>query len=92
VENSVKHGIAPAKSGGNLRIQCREQNGRCQIEIADTGKGFNKPEVEEGFGLGGVRDRLALHYGDDCEFQITTNPGVRILLDLPLDKNGQAES
>ncbi len=90
VENSIKHGIAPAKSGGNLRIQCREQSGRCRIEIADTGKGFNRLEVEEGFGLSGVSDRLALHYGDDYEFRITTSPGVRILLDLPLDKNGRA--
>jgi sensor histidine kinase YesM len=87
VENSVKHGIAPAKSGGNLRIQCREQNGRCQIEIADTGKGFNKLEVEEGFGLSGVRDRLALHYGNDYAFEMAANSGVRILLCIPLDSS-----
>ncbi len=87
VENSIKHGIAPAKNGGNLRIQCREHNGRCQIEIADAGKGFNKPEVEEGFGLSGVRDRLALHYGEDYAFEMANDSGVRIFLRIPLDSS-----
>jgi sensor histidine kinase YesM len=87
VENSVKHGIAPAKNGGHISITCREQNGHCQIEIVDTGKGFEASEVVEGFGLSGVKERLALHYGNDCAFEMAANSGVRILLRIPLDSS-----
>jgi sensor histidine kinase YesM len=85
VENSVKHGIAPTKSGGHINISCRHCDGHCQIEIVDTGKGFNASESVEGFGLSGVRERLALHYGSDYAFEMTANSGVRILLRLPLE-------
>jgi LytS/YehU family sensor histidine kinase len=86
VENSVKHGIAPTKSGGHISISCRNCDGHCQIEIVDTGRGFEASEVVEGFGLSGVRERLALHYGGDYAFEMAANSGVRILLHLPLEK------
>jgi LytS/YehU family sensor histidine kinase len=86
VENSVKHGIAPAKNGGHISINCREQNGHCQIEIVDTGKGFEASKIVEGFGLSGVKERLALHYGSDYAFEMANNSGVRILLRIPLKK------
>lgn len=93
VENSVKHGIAPAKNGGHLSISCRNCDGHCQIEIVDTGRGFEVSEVVEGYGLSGVRERLALHYGNDYAFEMAANSGVRILLRIPLDSSiGQKKS
>jgi LytS/YehU family sensor histidine kinase len=85
VENSVKHGIAPTKSGGHISISCRKCDGHCRIEIVDTGRGFEASEVVEGFGLSGVKERLALHYGDDYAFEMTASSGVYILLRIPFN-------
>lgn len=85
VENSVKHGVAPTKSGGHISISCRNCDGHCRIEIVDTGRGFEASEVVEGFGLSGVKERLALHYGNDYAFEMAANSGVRILLRIPLE-------
>ncbi|MGH7598566.1 MAG: sensor histidine kinase, partial [bacterium] len=71
----------------HIGISCRKCNGHCQIEIVDTGRGFETAEVVEGFGLSGVRERLALHYGSHYTFEMTANSGVRILLRIPLDSS-----
>ena len=84
VENSVRHGIAPTKSGGHISLVCRANGKFCHIEINDTGKGFNGVATEEHFGLGSVRERLKLSYGENFEFQIKMEAGVSILLCLPL--------
>lgn len=83
VENSVRHGIAPAKNGGHILLACRANGKSCHIEITDTGKGFSSAAVQEHFGLGSVRERLALNYGHAFEFQIKTEQGVKIALTLP---------
>jgi len=88
VENSVKHGIAPSPSGGQIQLHCRANENFCYIEIHDTGKGFSGAAAEH-FGLTSVRERLALNYGTAYEFKITTGPGVDIFLKLPWRKNGQ---
>lgn len=84
VENSVRHGIAPTKSGGHISLACRANGKFCHIEINDTGKGFNGVATAEHFGLGSVRERLKLSYGENFKFQIKTEQGVQILLQLPL--------
>jgi LytS/YehU family sensor histidine kinase len=94
VENSIKHGIAPLKTGGNINVKCYENSDNCYIEVIDTGKGFNEVGNIEGFGLSGIRERLKLFYGDDYHFQILTlsseqisiSRGVRILIRIPIEK------
>jgi LytS/YehU family sensor histidine kinase len=87
IENSVKHGIASSKSGGHLTLAARRNGEFCHLEIIDTGKGFDRADAAEGFGLSSVRERLALHYGAEYAFEITTQNGVRIRMELPLAKN-----
>ncbi len=84
VENSIKHGIAPLKSGGHINIHCTKNADTCQIEISDNGTGFTANENGNGFGLGGVKERLVLYYGDNYEFDISNEAGVRIRMRLPL--------
>ncbi|NUO81024.1 hypothetical protein HUU05_13170, partial [candidate division KSB1 bacterium] len=48
------------------------------------GKGFDRAGAAEGFGLSSVRERLALHYGEDYAFELATENGVRIRMRLPL--------
>ncbi len=88
VENSVKHGLAHSKNGGRITIHCRRENDMCRIEVNDTGKGFDEVTRQEGFGLSSVRERLALHYGNAHEFQLTHENGVQIVMRLPLSING----
>ena len=40
VENAVKHGIAPQRSGGDVLVSASAANGRLTIEVSDTGAGF----------------------------------------------------
>jgi len=84
VENSVKHGIAPLKSGGQINIQCTKNTNTCQIEISDNGIGLPSNENCNGFGLSGVKERLALYYGDKYQFKISNEAGVKIRMLLPL--------
>jgi len=84
VENSVNHGIVPHKDGGSIGIRCRKLDDRCSITIVDTGKGFDPQSTAEGFGLGGVRQRLELNYPKSHEFQISTDGGVTIQITIPI--------
>ena len=89
VENSVRHGIAPAKSGGQIQIHCRANEHFCCIEIHDTGQGFSGAAATEHFGLSSVRERLTLNYGTEYDFKIMPGQGVNILLKLPWRKDEQ---
>ncbi len=84
IENSVKHGIASSKTGGHIMLTARRYGNACWLEITDTGKGFDRADATEGFGLSSVRERLALHYGEDYAFELATENGVRIRMRLPL--------
>jgi two-component system, LytTR family, sensor kinase len=85
VENSIKHGIAPRHGGGEVRIDCRMTEKSCVIEVRDNGRGFSPAASAQGFGLRGVRERLALSYGGQHQFKIIEDGGVRVILELPRD-------
>jgi sensor histidine kinase YesM len=83
VENSVKYGIVPLARGGEVRVRCRRNSGSCIIEIADNGGGFDAETAPEGFGIGGVRQRLELNYPGEHQFDISTDGGVKIQITIP---------
>ena len=87
VENGVKYGIAPQKRGGSVEIRCLRHGDRCVITIADTGKGFDPAATEEGFGIGGVRRRLELHYPGNYEFNIASEDGVTVQIEIPVSND-----
>lgn len=84
IENSVKHGIAATKNGGRITLTAQRNDTSCCVEIVDTGKGFDRAHVAEGFGLSSVRERLILHYGETARFEMETENGVRIRMQIPL--------
>lgn len=67
VENAVRHGVAPLAEGGEVAVQARVLEGRCEISVIDTGPGFAPQPGGGGIGLENVRRRLALHFGSDVE-------------------------
>jgi LytS/YehU family sensor histidine kinase len=89
VENGIKHGIGPLKEGGRIHVRCSREDGRCKIEVADTGRGMAGEPAGDGFGLASVKERLALQYGDDHAFEIGGGDGgTRVTIVLPFNEGG----
>jgi LytS/YehU family sensor histidine kinase len=63
VENALKHGIEPAVSGGEIRVEVRRENDSLFLRVTDSGVGLNASSPE-GVGLANVRARLSNLYGD----------------------------
>ncbi len=66
VENAVRHGIEPVPRGGTIRIRARVVDEHLHIAVVDDGIGLGSASVAPGagVGLGALRERLALLYGD----------------------------
>jgi two-component system, LytTR family, sensor kinase len=64
VENAIRHGIAPRRGPGHVTVRAERQGDRLVLDVSDDGVG-PPPALEEGIGLGNVRQRLARLHGDD---------------------------
>jgi signal transduction histidine kinase len=87
VENAVRHGLAPRRDGGTLRLTARAQDGALVIEVADDGVGA-EPGVwrrSPGLGLKSVRRQLDAHFPGAGDLEITTRPqaGFAVRLRIP---------
>ncbi len=76
--NIAKHAAAPT---AELRI--RGEEGRLDVLVADDGRGFDPTREYSGFGLTGMRERVALAGG---ELRIESEPGAgaKVMASLPL--------
>ncbi len=103
VENAVKHGISPCRGGGEIRVAAelvRVSDGSghesvLSLEVADTGRGASKKELDEGrrkgVGLGNVESRLERYYGPSASLRINTSPGTGFRVKAYLPVIPQAE-
>jgi sensor histidine kinase YesM len=84
VENAIKHGIEPAKDGGEIAVTVRREGDRVVAVVADTGAGLGE-KVGGGVGLANVRERLAVRYGGAASLQLSANEprGFIARLELP---------
>lgn len=74
VENAIKHGIAPVRSGGVLKLEvARMQGGDLGVRIANTGKPLR--EDGSGTGLRNLRARLALLGRGASRLELETEGG-----------------
>jgi len=89
VENAVRHGIDPGEDGGRIDIRVREQNGRCLMQVSDTGVGMQSAGNGLGTGLSTLRERLQLAFGGDARLQIVAiQPhGVCAEVDIPAQRS-----
>jgi two-component system LytT family sensor kinase len=96
VENAVKHGIAPQRLGGEVRVAAvldrnGHHDGELVLQITDTGVGSTDVALrsgrERGVGLRNIEKRLACHYGPHASLTVRTAPGqgtaVEIRLPVP---------
>jgi hypothetical protein len=71
VENAIKHGVAPSKTGGDVEVNARaiDQSGQhcLQLTVRNTGTSLHAAGGRmpgEHVGVENIRRRLAGHYGD----------------------------
>lgn len=86
IENAVKHGVGPSRTGGTVRIHAQRMDDRLRIAVIDDGVGF-RTSSGTGIGLANIRARLATLYGRSASLRVIANPGagVTATLDLPCD-------
>jgi two-component system LytT family sensor kinase len=63
VENAVLHGVARQVEGGRITLRARRAGAELQLEVCDTGPGFEAGNGREGIGLSNTRARLEQLYG-----------------------------
>ena len=87
VENAIRHGIAPLRDGGVLRLSANVRESMLTLTVADNGRGGD-PECwrhASGLGLQIVRRQLWVRFGNDAQFAVTTHPqaGFSVRIDVP---------
>lgn len=94
VENSIKHGLEGAVSGGAVEISAAKDGGFLRLSVRDTGVGLadgdsiSSTDTDPAFGLRQVRERLATLYGDEASLTLAAASdaagGTLAVIRLPL--------
>ncbi len=80
VENAIKHGIAPAKQGGVLRIAARIEGGSLCVEVENSRSPVDPGAmVSSGLGLRNSTERLRLLYGDAASLELDLSIATRAI-------------
>lgn len=84
VENAIKHGISQEIKGGRLTIITQIVNDHMLIKVVNTGMLVG--ELNNGFGLISIKERLKLLYGENAKFSIeqVDNSTVAASITIPL--------
>jgi len=94
VENAIRHGIEPRRSGGAITVSARLADGHLQIRVADDGVGLPpnwRMESSSGLGLRVTRERLEALYqraGDRFVISRRQGGGTEIIIRIPLQGTG----
>jgi len=85
VENAIKHGLEPKVEGGCVTVSASLTSGKLLLEVRDTGLGLQDGELNDGYGLTNVRERLFALYGIQAALKIDSSlpQGLAILINLP---------
>jgi len=86
VENAMYHGLEPKQGNGTIKLTGRVEGNDLVFTVTDDGVGMEDVQkTEQGYGIGNVRERLRLYYGEQSEFKIISkvNEGTHIELRFP---------
>src|SRR5687767_9635055 len=89
VENSIKHGIGPRPTPGQIQIRTRRLGSMLELEVKDNGVGLSAARLTDfnrGIGLANTRSRLQHLYGSSHRFEFRQPPagGLSVLIAIPL--------
>jgi hypothetical protein len=73
VENAIVHGLEPKVQGGHITIRASQEAQQLLLQVADDGLGFDSTQMQEGFGLAQVRERLQSRYGAQHTIELIAN-------------------
>jgi len=105
VENAVKHGVAPSRAGGDVRVSARTTghgpvaftgDAVLCLSVSDTGAGASPAELrrgrERGVGLANVEQRLRRYYGDRAALAVRSvaGEGTTVEIWLPVAQGAAA--
>lgn len=97
VENSVVHGIKQSLDKGHIHVSVMPSKGGLLISVLDNGAGMTDEQMESirafagqrelkspavGIGLRNVIERLALVYGEQAKFNVTSEEGWGTTMDI----------
>ena len=91
VENAVKHGIAPCRSGGTVAIEASRGDGTAPLLVV-TVRNSGAPPARDlrspgsGVGMTNIRTRLERYFGPDAslQFEVSADGGAVATLRVPL--------
>lgn len=75
VENAIKHGIAPNRGGGELKIISRRAGKVLELEVINSGRPLSGDPME-GVGIANLKARLALLGCQNWDFAIWIENGL----------------
>ncbi len=78
--NAVKHAGA-----SHVTVQLIEDDATVQLTVTDDGAGFQTDAASEGFGLIGMRERIAL-IGGELDFDSQPGAGVTVAARIPVQR------
>jgi signal transduction histidine kinase len=95
VENSIKHGIGPRPTPGQIEIRSKRVGSMLELEVKDNGVGLSAARLTDfnrGIGLGNTRSRLQHLYGSSHRFEFRQPPGggLSVLIAIPLVEVAEA--
>lgn len=71
VENAIKHGVAPCRGGGELRVKARREGGLAVLGVWNTGLPLGQGSGEgTSVGLLNLQCRLELAFGREARFSL----------------------
>ena len=99
VENAIKHGVAPSKSGGDVEVSASlvdgEHGKRLRLAVRNTGARLDAAPRAAGarVGVDNLRRRLAVHYGNAASLSLSTDATTGTVAELliPLLRQGYGE-
>jgi two-component system LytT family sensor kinase len=94
VENAIRHGLSGRSAAGHIDISATVEGGSLLVRVIDNGVGLDAASTSagRGIGLGNVRDRLAILYGDDNLLNLSDNSsgGTIAELTIPVRRRSDA--
>jgi two-component system LytT family sensor kinase len=95
VENSIRHGIGPRSTPGQIVIRSKRVGSMLELEVKDNGVGLSAARLTDfnrGIGLGNTRSRLQHLYGLSHRFEFRQPPGggLSVLIAIPLVEIAEA--
>ena len=88
VENAIKHGVAPHRGGGELRIFLQAEGDHLRLGVANTGQPLAE-DASEGVGLRNLRERLTL-LGERPETLRLRREGTWTVAELHMSRASEA--